>query len=91
MGFLSRQLARDRSNTLNSIFRPGEQPTGGDGMAERPGEEGELAACPAWGGFGLEIDVVPLGGRRHYIFSGIVHHLFHEDSHGLIDIFVLLD
>lgn len=28
----------------------------------------------------MEIDVVPLGGQRHYIFSGIVHHLFNEDS-----------
>lgn len=40
----------------------------------------KLAAGPAGGGLGLEIDVVPLGGQRHYIFSGIVHHLFNEDS-----------
>lgn len=49
-----------------------------------------LAAGPAGGGLGLQVDVVPLGGQRH-IFSGIAHHLFNEDSHGLINIFVLLD
>lgn len=38
-----------------------------------------LAAGPA-GGLGLQIDVVPLGGQRHGIFSGISHHLFNEDS-----------
>lgn len=50
---------------------------------QRPGQKRclkELAAGPAGGGLGLEIDVVPLGGQRHYIFSGIVHHLFNEDS-----------
>lgn len=40
----------------------------------------DLAACPGRGGLGLEIDVVPLGGQRHHIFSGIVHHLLNEDS-----------
>lgn len=38
-----------------------------------------LAARPAGGGLGLQIDIVPLGGQRH-IFSGIAHHLFNEDS-----------
>lgn len=38
-----------------------------------------LAAGPAGGGLGLQVDVVPLGGQRH-IFSGIAHHLFNEDS-----------
>lgn len=38
-----------------------------------------LAAGPAGGGLGLQVDVVPLSGQRH-IFSGIAHHLFNEDS-----------
>ena len=38
-----------------------------------------LAAGPAGGGLGLQVDVVPLGRQRH-IFSGIAHHLFNEDS-----------
>lgn len=49
-----------------------------------------LAAGPGGGRLGFQVDVVPLGGRRH-ILSGIAHHLFNEDSHGLINIFVLLD
>lgn len=38
-----------------------------------------LAAGPAGGRLGLQVDVVPLGGQRH-IFSGIAHHLFNENS-----------
>lgn len=50
-----------------------------------------LAAGPAGGGLALQVDVVPLGGQRHGLFFGIAHHFFNEDSHGLINILVLLD
>lgn len=49
-----------------------------------------LAAGPAGGGLGVQVNVVPLGGQRHFFF-GIAHHLFNEDSHRLVNIFVLLD
>ena len=38
-----------------------------------------LAAGPAGGGLGVQVNVVPLGGQRHFFF-GIAHHLFNEDS-----------